>query len=48
MKKLYVPIVGFFLLVIVAGCLSAKDKSENARLKIYFSNDFQGYLEPCG
>jgi hypothetical protein len=48
MKKLFALVIGYFLLITVAGCLSAKDKSTTATLKIYFSNDFQGYLEPCG
>jgi hypothetical protein len=43
-------LVTLSLLTIFFGCRSSEalQKAETATFDIYFSNDFQGYIEPCG
>ena len=36
------------LLIVLPGIVQAGQKAKPVKLKVYFSNDFQGYLEPCG
>jgi len=44
--------LGFFsLLLLLFSCNSTSDavsRSGTARLTLFYSNDLQGYLEPCG
>ncbi|MBN1998214.1 hypothetical protein JW935_11715 [candidate division KSB1 bacterium] len=45
MKKIFVLLLTLALSSVFVPQSKAQ---ETARLNIYFSNDFNGYLEPCG